>query len=324
MRGGGCRFGDRGLGDEKDLSFNGACGDHRLPQCARSVQSAIRGPLHGEGGRDRGQNPSHDEKANHRQKARGTRHLEALNLFGTIWLLIFLIVLWGNIVQGMTGFGAALISGPLLAIFLDPKLVVVIILVTGMSNFVLVASHARRHIDYRRLLPLVVTAVPGIPLGSYLLMIVTSLAASLLIAMVSIIFSILLLLGYSRRFKREAVAACCFGFTSGIFTAAVAMGGPPIVIFLANQGWAKEVFRATVAYLFLITTGLCLVSHLFTGVTTGARLLIGTSLIPAGILGFYLGNALFRKISSALFIKLALFLILLSGLTSMVTNSMKI
>jgi uncharacterized membrane protein YfcA len=250
--------------------------------------------------------------------------MENLTLFSTMWFLVFLILLWGNIVQGLTGFGAALISGPLLTIFLDPRLVVVIILVTGVSNLAFVAYYSRRHVVSKLLLPLLLMSVLGIPFGSYLLMIISSLTASLLIGMISIIFSSLLLLGYSRRFMRESLAASCFGFTSGILMATVGMGGQPIVIFLANQGWPKEVFRATVAYLLLITGILSLISHLFTGVTTDQRLLIGASLIPAGVLGFYLGNALFPKISSALFIKLALLLILLSGLTSMATNLMKI
>ena len=69
------------------------------------------------------------------------------------------------------------------------------------------------------------------------------------------------------------------------------MGGPPIIIFLANQEWPKEVFRATVAFLFLITGTLSLFSHILTGVTTGDRMIIGLSLIPASIIGFYLGDA---------------------------------
>jgi uncharacterized membrane protein YfcA len=138
-----------------------------------------------------------------------------------------------------------------------------------------------------------------------------------LIAVVSIIFSTLLLLGYSKRFKREVLASCGFGFAGGVLTAGVGMGGPPIVIFLANQGWPKEVFRATVALFFLIIAALCLISHLFTGVTAGHRLVIAVSLIPAGIMGFYVGDAIFARLSSTLFIKLALSLILAAGLTSL-------
>jgi len=203
-------------------------------------------------------------------------------------------------------------------------LVIVILLVTGMSSLILVAYHARKRIDPRRILPLVLLTIIGIPFGSYLLMVVTPLMARLLIAIISISFSILLLLGYSKRLEREFLASCGFGFASGVLTASAGMGGPPIVIFLANQGWPKEVFRATVAFLFLITGTLCLFSHLFTGVTTGYRMLIGVSLSPAGIIGFYLGDAIFAKISRKLFINLALILILISGLTSLATSLTKI
>ena len=243
--------------------------------------------------------------------------MESLIPLSSLWFLVFLVVLLGNVIQGMTGFGAALVAGPLLAIFLDPKLVVIIILVTGIGSLSLVGYHARRHIDLKRLVPLVSLAVLGLPLGSYLLLAAPSFVTRSLIAVVSIIFSALLLLGYSKRFKKEVLASCGFGFAGGVLTAAVGMGGPPIVIFLANQGWPKEVFRATVALFFLMVGVLCLFSHLFTGVTVGHRLVIAVSLIPAGILGFYVGDAIFARLSSTLFIKLALSLILASGLTSL-------
>jgi uncharacterized membrane protein YfcA len=250
--------------------------------------------------------------------------MERLIPLSDLWFLLFLIILSGNVIQGMTGFGAGLVSGPILAIFLEPKLVIVILLVTGMSSLILVAYHARKRIDPRRLLPLVLLAIIGIPFGSYLLMVISPSMARLFIAIISISFSILLLLGYSKRLEKEFLASCGFGFVSGILTASVGMGGPPIVIFLANQGWPKEAFRATVAFLFLITGTLSLFSHVFTGVTTGDRMLIGVSLIPAGIIGFYLGDALFAKISRKLFINLALILILISGLTSLATTLTKI
>jgi len=151
-------------------------------------------------------------------------------------------------------------------------------------------------------------------------MVASSFTTRLLIAIISIIFSTLLLLGYSKRFKREALASCGFGFASGVLTTGVGMGGPPIVLFLANQGWAKEVFRATVALFFLVSAALGLVSHVFTGVTTGYRMLISVSLAPASIIGFYLGNAIFAKLSRSLFIKLALAIILISGLASLATT----
>jgi uncharacterized membrane protein YfcA len=246
--------------------------------------------------------------------------MESLTPLSSLWFLVFLVVLLGNVIQGMTGFGAALVAGPILAIFLDPKLVVVIVLVTGMGSLSLVGYHARRYIDLKWLLLLVSLAVLGLPLGSYLLVIAPSFVIRSLIAVVSIIFSTLLLLGYSKRFKREVLASCGFGFAGGVLNASVGMGGPPIVIFLANQGWPKEVFRATVALFFLIIAALCLISHLFTGVTVGHRLVVALSLVPAGIMGFYVGDAMFARLSSTLFIRLALSLILVTGLTSLATT----
>jgi uncharacterized membrane protein YfcA len=204
-----------------------------------------------------------------------------------------------------------------LTLFLEPKLVVVIIMITSMSSLLCVAYTARNYIYPTRVLPLIVPAVFGVPLGSYILHKVSSSITGLSIAIISILFSILLLLGYSRPFKREAVASTGFGFASGVMCAGVGMGGPPIILFLSNQGWPKEIFRATVAIHFLFIATLTIASYMVTGVVTGSRAIVSISLSPAAVIGFYLGNLLFHRINAVFFARFALSLILFNGLASL-------
>jgi uncharacterized membrane protein YfcA len=240
------------------------------------------------------------------------------------WIIAQLIIVFAGTIQGITGFGGALLSGPTLTLFLEPKLVVVIIMVTGMSNLLCVAYNARNYIYLTRVLPLIVPAVFGVPLGSYILHEVSSSITGLSISIISILFSILLLLGYSKPFKREAIVSTGFGFTSGVMCAGVGMGGPPIILFLSNQGWPKEIFRATVAIHFLSIATLTIVSYMFIGVVTGSRAIVSISLSPAAVLGFYLGNFMFHRISGSFFTRFALSLILFTGLTSLATNIAKL
>lgn len=239
------------------------------------------------------------------------------------WIIAQLIIVFASTIQGITGFGAALLSGPTLTLFLEPKLVVVIIMVTSMSNLLCVAYTARHYIFPSRVLPLLVPAVFGVPLGSYMLQKVSSSITSLSIAIISILFSILLLLGYSRPFKREAAVSTGFGFASGVMCAGAGMGGPPIILFLSNQGWQKEIFRATVAIHFLCIATLTIASYMVTGMVTGSRAIVSISLSPAAVIGFYLGNVLFNRINAFFFARFALSLILLNGLASLTTNIAK-
>jgi len=246
--------------------------------------------------------------------------MESLPLWSQYWIIAFLIVLFASMIQGMTGFGAGLLVGPVLTLFLEPKLVVLIIMFTGIANLLFVVHNARRHIYAARALPLIIPAIIGVPLGTYILHEVASSVTSLAIACISIIFSMVLLMGYYRPIKREAAASLGFGFMSGVMSAAVGMGGPPLVLFLSNQRWPKEIFRGTTAILFLLTGTLSIILYVIAGIATYSRVISGASLIPAGIIGFFVGNILFQRVSAMIFLKISLSLILVAGLTSLFIN----
>jgi uncharacterized membrane protein YfcA len=249
--------------------------------------------------------------------------MEHLVPLSGLWIIALLIIVLASTIQGITGFGAALLAGPALTIFLEPKLVVVIIMVNAMSNLLCVAYDARKYIYPSRVLPLIVPAVFGVPLGSYILHKVSSSITGLSIVIISILFSIVLLLGYSRPFKREAVVSTGFGFASGVMCAGFGMGGPPLILFLSNQGWPKEIFRATTAVHFLFIATLTIVSYIFTGIVTGSRAIASISLLPAAVIGFYLGNSMFHRVNAVFFSRFALSLILFNGLVSLAINIAK-
>ncbi|MDQ1334829.1 MAG: uncharacterized protein QG552_1779 [Thermodesulfobacteriota bacterium] len=250
--------------------------------------------------------------------------MESFPLWSYYWTFVFFVILFASIIQGMTGFGAGLLAGPTLVLFLEPKLVVIILMFTGIANLLFVVYYARRHIYAARALPLIVPAMLGVPLGTYILYKVASSGTSLAIALISIIFSILLLMGYHMPIKREAMASLGVGFASGVMCAAVGMGGPPLILFLSNQKWPKEIFRGTIAVLFLLTGTLSIILYVLAGIATNSRVIESLSLVPAGIIGFYIGNVIFNRVSSFLFMKISLSLIFITGLISLFINLCRI
>jgi len=250
--------------------------------------------------------------------------MESLPVWSYYWIIIFLVILVASVIQGMTGFGAGLLAGPILTLFLEAKLVVLIIMFTGIANLLFVVHNSRQHIYAARALPLIIPAILGVPLGAYLLHKAASSVTSLAIATISIIFSAILLMGYHMPIKREVAASLGFGFMSGVMSAGVGMGGPPLILFLSNQRWPREIFRGTTAFLFLLTGILSILFYIMGGIVTYSRMLISLSLIPAGIIGFFIGNLLFQRVGAMLFLKIALSLILIAGLTSLIINLSKL
>jgi uncharacterized membrane protein YfcA len=250
--------------------------------------------------------------------------MESIVPFSHYWIFVFIIILFASTIQGMTGFGAALLAGPMLTLFLEAKLVVIIIMVTGMGSLLCVVYYARKHIFPKKVLPLAIPGVFGVPLGAYILARVASSITSLCIAAISIMFSVVLLMGCYMPIKRETLASLGFGFASGVMCAGVGMGGPPLILFLTNQRWVKEIFRATVAIHFLIIGTLAIALYVLTGVATYSRVIISVSFVPAALMGFFFGNLIFHRVSGTFFSRVSLSLILIAGMNSLSINLWKI
>lgn len=236
------------------------------------------------------------------------------------WALTFLIVLVAAFILTATGFGFALVVSPLLLIFLDPKTVIVYNLFLGLIVCLPILWQCRHYARSRQLLLLGVSSLIGLPLGTYILSNVASPVLKLLIAGFVVIFAVILALGYSYRFKKQTVSSVVTGFVGGTLMTSTGLGGPPVVLFLLNQGCDKNTFRASMM-VYLVFCGIgALVALAISGVVTGAILLSSLSFIPALAVGFYLGIKVLPYIHSAIFRRIVLAIVILTGLLGVVTS----
>ena len=81
-------------------------------------------------------------------------------------LLIILVFLMAGFVQGMTGFGPALVAIPLLSLFLDIKSAVPLCVLNSVVITSYLSLKMRKHLDRKKIAPLCLAAVPGIITGS--------------------------------------------------------------------------------------------------------------------------------------------------------------
>ena len=163
------------------------------------------------------------------------------------------IILLAAFVRAVSGFGYALVATPLLMLVMEAKSVVVMIVIMGIITCVMVLFPLWRHIDLRRVVFMCLGSIFGIPLGAYLLSSLDPSIIKLAVAVMVIPFSILLLLGHSHHFQRDTLGCIVAGFISGILGASTSLGGPPVVLFLLNQGLVTQRFVGTLAAYFLFT-----------------------------------------------------------------------
>ena len=88
-----------------------------------------------------------------------------------MFILTFITVLMASLVAGLTGFGFAIVAVPILMILMPPKVVVPLVQLLSAVLQIAVLIEARMWINLKRMWPLLLAGIMGVPLGTYLLLI---------------------------------------------------------------------------------------------------------------------------------------------------------
>jgi uncharacterized protein len=231
------------------------------------------------------------------------------------YVLIGTIVLCASWVTGATGFGFALVSVPLLSAVRGPKFAIPFALLCGYVVNVLLLIRFKGHIELKRISPLVLGALPGIPVGVYLFRsmgdeIIKPVLGGVIIAFVLWSF-------WTKRERGYALApfwAYLTGFSSGILSAATAMSGPPVLVYLSCSRWEKNMTRATLQSFFLMTDTFAIMGLAIAGVVTLEMVASTLLYLPVAVLGGGLGYLLFKRLDVRVFYRMILFVLLAIGI----------
>lgn len=240
------------------------------------------------------------------------------------WVIGALVAAAAGLAQGCTGFGLALIAAPSLMFILPPTLVVPTVVVLSTLNTFIVAWDARRHVRFRMVGPLALGGFIGIPLGITALLHLPDALIKVFVGLFVTAFSLAMLRGWKKPLRHgdRPKVLIPVGIMSGFFGGSTSMGGPPVVLFLANQDTQKNIFRANVVTYFL-TINIYSIA-LFTAIGQITWSLAGqlAVLIPAMLLGTYIGIRYAHRIPEQRFQRIAMGIVLAMGLLLFFTNIM--
>jgi len=145
------------------------------------------------------------------------------------------IVIAGGITHGAIGFGFPLISTPLVALLIDIKTAVLITVVPNIAvNVVSVLRGGNWRESIGRHWPMAIWVVVGTVVGTHFLLTAPPELLQLVLAAMIVVF---LLQDRLRQFdwtwitRRPAVSGAAFGVTAGLFSGAVNVSAPPLVIY---------------------------------------------------------------------------------------------
>jgi len=212
--------------------------------------------------------------------------------------LIIGIVTLAGFIQGLSGFGSAIIAIPLLSFFLDIKTSVALVTMLGIIIGLINTRELFAHSDFRRLTPLIASALAGIPIG---VMFITSMKESIVLfvlAILLIVYSIYSLKGLKFSLFSHPYFAYISGFFSGYLGATLSISGPPVIVYTAAQNWPAKEKKSLLTNYFLLVSIFTAIGFYISGMLNDrVMILFGYSVIPL-IIGTYLGILAFNKIGS--------------------------
>jgi uncharacterized protein len=172
-------------------------------------------------------------------------------LLSAALLVALFAALLAGIVTGLTGFGLALISTPILLFVYEPRTVIVLTTIFSIVINSAVVWDSWQEARKRLALALLIPALFGIVAGVEVLSVINPDYVRLGVGVI-VIFSALLLVRDIRLPEADTRwGTIVAGSASGALSTSTGLAGPPIVLLLASRDLPKHEFRGTSALYFL-------------------------------------------------------------------------
>jgi len=232
-----------------------------------------------------------------------------------ITIFTSIVILLAALVHGIAGFGFAQVSMGLLPLFRNPAMASVIFTVTAVVSNGRVFWSVKDDFNLKDWIVPVGGLIFGMPLGIYLFQNLSKQQLRLFIGIILIMAVILIALMRQidavkdwikdKGVKPDWKTGLTAGFFAGILGGAVAIPGPPMIVYgafmVANQYWEgtkmKAIFTAFFGTLMAYRLGVLA----YTGSVTVPLVTEALIALPALFIGAWIGIKIFKKIPKRTF-----------------------
>lgn len=228
-------------------------------------------------------------------------------------VILGIAIFLGFFVQTVVGFAGSLVALPVLLIGLKLPDAIAYISIFYVFSSVFLVSKEWRDIDRSVILRLTLASVVGVASGIAVLAFTEP-----LILKKGLGVFILLYVGYALYGKADLQLGyksnMVFGALGGFFSGVFSTGGPLYVISVQNSVQQVRAFRATMIGVLALVTLVRIPALSISGVLNFNHVKTSLLILPVFFLAQYLGKKMFLRINEALFRKVLMVLLCLSGL----------
>jgi uncharacterized protein len=205
-------------------------------------------------------------------------------------LLINIIVFGAGLVQGLTGFGSALVAMPLLLLLLPMKIVVPLVAVLSLSINMVNFLRTKKSFEFGKMGLLTLMSFIGIPLGTFLLKNIEGGLIRKVFGGVLILLALYMIKKPELKLKLSRGLEVVWGVVAGLIGGMFNVNGPLVVSYvnLRERDIDKRVNQ--LASYFLVTGVGVVLSHLKQGLWNKSMIDYLVLMVPMVMGGAFLGG----------------------------------
>ena len=235
----------------------------------------------------------------------------------TLFQIFFIasLIFIGSAVQGVLGFGFAVIASPIV-VQVEPLLVPQLLSILGLPLAIRIFIREKSKVDFVSVKPLIWGRLLGGPLGLYLLFLLSEKYLSILVGGIVFFAGVASYFGWT--IKKSRLNSLIAGTLSGVFGMIAAIGGPPVALLFRNSD--PEEFRPSLNSVFTIGIVITITLLTITGRIYLDHMYMFLINIPFVFLGIKLSSKLFSKISQKVIASSVTYFSIFSGLYVILRN----
>jgi uncharacterized membrane protein YfcA len=245
-------------------------------------------------------------------------------MMGFTEILVLAGAFAGGYVSGLTGFGTGLTALPFWLNAVHPVVAAPLVVICSIVAQIQTLPAIWHAINWRRVFPFVLGGVIGVPVGTAFLAHITPQIFKLFIGCFLIVYCSLMLLrrsaptlSWGGRFADGMV-----GLGGGILGGLTGLSGPLPTIWASLRGWNKDAKRGLFQVFNLSILLLAIGSQAVSGFVTLEVGKLALIAFPGTLVGAWLGRKTYNMLGDDRFNQIVLVLLLLSGISILVTSIM--
>ena len=238
----------------------------------------------------------------------------------TMELIIVVTTFGAALIQGVTGFGFALVAMPILSGLTSIQTAAPLVALTTLTNNLILCIYYRQSFDRKIVTNLLIGSVLGIPIGFLALDYIPTALMLIVLGVIIVIYSLYSLISPVVPVLKSKLWAYGAGFVSGILLGSFNLPGPPIILYGSSQRWSQEKFKGNLTSFFWVSVAIVVLGHGFQNRISADIIRQFLIAIPSLMLGLLSGVFLAKKFDPIFFRKTITVLLAIIGVRLIISG----